>query len=92
MIDLVWLIPLFPFIGFLICGLGRNIIPKAAIGIIASLAVLASFGVSLGIFFEFDATQPAIINLFDWIKVGGIDIPFSFQIDVSSPQYRLKLD
>ena len=81
MIDLVWLIPLFPFIGFLICGLGRNIIPKAAIGIIASLAVLASFGVSLGIFFEFDATQPAIINLFDWIKVGGIDIPFSFQID-----------
>lgn len=81
MIDLVWLIPLFPFIGFLICGVGRNILPKVAIGAIASLAVLASFGVSLGVFFEFDATQPAIINLFDWIKVGGIDIPFSFQID-----------
>ncbi|TKB95783.1 NADH-quinone oxidoreductase subunit L [Pedobacter cryophilus] len=81
MIDLVWLIPLFPFIGFLINGLGRNFLPKVVIGSIASLAVLASFGVSLGIFFEFNATEPVIINLFDWIKVGGIDIPFSFQID-----------
>jgi NADH-quinone oxidoreductase subunit L len=81
MIDLVWLIPLFPFIGFLICGLGRNVLPKTLIGAIASIAVLASFGVSLGIFLEFDAVQPAIINLFDWIKVGGINIPFSFQVD-----------
>lgn len=81
MIDLVWLIPLFPFIGFLICGLGRNILPKALVGSIASIAVLASFGLSLGIFFEFDAAQPAIINLFDWISVGSIQIPFSFQVD-----------
>lgn len=81
MIDLVWLIPLFPFIGFLICGLGRNILPKTVIGAIASLAILASFGVSLGIFFEFDATEPVIVTLFDWIKVGGINIPFSFQVD-----------
>jgi NADH-quinone oxidoreductase subunit L len=81
MIDLVWLIPLFPFIGFLICGLGRNFLPKALVGAIASIAVLASFGVSLGIFLEFDAAQPVIINLFDWIKVGSIQIPFSFQID-----------
>ncbi|MDA9555243.1 NADH-quinone oxidoreductase subunit L [Pelobium sp.] len=81
MIDLVWLIPLFPFLGFLINGLGRNVLPKAVIGTIASLAVLASFAISLGIFFEFKATEPAVIHLFDWIKVGGINIPFSFQID-----------
>lgn len=81
MIDLVWLIPLFPFIGFLICGLGRDILPKAVIGTIASLAVIASFVISLGLFFQFDSATPVIIHLFDWIKVGGIDIPFSFQID-----------
>ena len=81
MIDLVWLIPLIPFIGFLICGLGRNFLPKMVIGSIASLAVLASFAISLGIFFEFNFVEPIIINLFDWIKVGGINIPFSFQID-----------
>jgi NADH-quinone oxidoreductase subunit L len=81
MIDLVWLIPLFPFIGFLINGLGRNVFPKAVIGAVASLAILASFAISLGIFFEFESTQPVIVHLFDWIKVGGINIPFSFQID-----------
>ncbi|MBD3749825.1 MAG: NADH-quinone oxidoreductase subunit L [Sphingobacteriales bacterium] len=81
MINLVWLIPLFPFIGFLICGLGRNVLPKTVIGVIANLAVLASFVVSLGIFFEFDGSTPAIIPLFDWIKVGSIHIPFSFQVD-----------
>lgn len=81
MIDLVWLIPLFPFIGFLICGLGRNVLPKTVIGVIASVAVLASFAVSLGIFFEFDGSTPAIIHLFDWINVGNIHIPFSFQVD-----------
>jgi len=81
MIYLVWLIPVIPFIGFLICGLGRNFLPKMVIGSIASLAVLASFAISLGIFFEFNSVEPIIINLFDWIKVGGINIPFSFQID-----------
>ncbi len=81
MIDLVWLIPLFPFIGFLICGVGRNVLPKTVIGAIASLAVIASFGVSLGIFFEFKSVEPVIINLFDWIKVGNVNIPFAFQID-----------
>ncbi|MFC5282430.1 NADH-quinone oxidoreductase subunit L [Pedobacter alpinus] len=81
MIDLVWLIPLFPAVGFLICGLGRNVFPKAVIGTIASLAVVASFAVSLGIFFEFDATEPVVITLFDWITVGKISIPFAFQID-----------
>ena len=81
MIDLVWLIPLFPFIGFVINGVGRNFLPKAVIGSVASLAVLASFALSLGIFFEYNSTAPIVINLFDWIKVGNIDIPFSFQID-----------
>lgn len=81
MIDLVWLIPLLPFIGFLINGLGRNVLPKIAISSIASLAVIGSFIISLGIFLNFDASQPVIITLFDWIKVGTLAIPFAFQID-----------
>src|SRR5690606_18202198 len=81
MIDIVWLIPLFPFIGFLICGLGRNFLPKAVIGTIACLAIVASFAISLGIFFEFKSVEPVIVNLFDWIKVGSVNIPFAFQVD-----------
>ncbi|MFD1629164.1 NADH-quinone oxidoreductase subunit L [Pseudopedobacter beijingensis] len=81
MIDLVWLIPLLPFIGFLINGLGRNILPKSLIAGIASLAVIASFAISLSIFFNFNSDQPVIVNLFDWINVGSLKIPFSFQVD-----------
>ncbi len=47
MIDLVWLIPVFPLIGFLINGLlGRNFSEKA-IGWIGALSVGASFVVAL---------------------------------------------
>lgn len=81
MIDLVWLIPLLPFIGFLINGLGRNVLPKPLIGTIASLAVIAPFLISLGLFFNFDASNPVIVPIFDWITVGSLVIPFSFQID-----------
>ena len=51
MTKLIGLVPLFPLIGFLITGLGRNKLGKSA-GWIASLAILASFVVSLMIFFE----------------------------------------
>ncbi len=81
MIDLVWLIPLLPFIGFLINGLGRNILPKPVIASVASLAVIGSFAISLCIYSTFSGDQPVIVNLFDWIKVGSLAIPFSFQVD-----------
>lgn len=83
MINLVWLIPLLPLIGFLINGLGRNFLPKGAVGFIGSLTVLLSFAVSLGIFFELNdsVTKSFTIQLFDWIQVGKLNIPFSFQVD-----------
>ena len=49
MINLVWLIPLFPLIGFLINGLGRNFWSKTLVSWIGSVAILASFALSLGI-------------------------------------------
>lgn len=47
------------------------------------LTVLASFGISLGIFFELNSsdTKSFIIPLFDWISVGNMKIPFSFLVD-----------
>ncbi|WP_353137993.1 NADH-quinone oxidoreductase subunit L [Pseudopedobacter sp.] len=81
MIDLVWLIPLLPLVGFLINGIGRNVLPKSVIATIASLAVIAPFAISLSIFLSFNEAKPVIVTLFDWIKVGSLDIPFAFQID-----------
>ncbi|MCF8318749.1 MAG: NADH-quinone oxidoreductase subunit L [Sphingobacteriaceae bacterium] len=83
MINLVWLIPLFPLIGFLINGLGRNFWSKTLVSWIGSVAILASFALSLGIFLELNASdvKSVTVPLFDWIQVGALRIPFSFLVD-----------
>lgn len=81
--SLLILIPLLPLVGFLINGIGFPNIPKGAVGIIGTLAVVASFVLSVMTFNAFVASgsQPFIVPLFDWITVGDLNIPFSFQID-----------
>ena len=90
-IDLVYLVPLFPLIGFLINGLGRKNLSKSLSGIIGSGVILASFIVSLLIFNEtraegFTATT---VNLFEFINVAGLNIPFAFQVDQLSTLFLL---
>ena len=83
MINLVWLVPVFPLIGFLINGLGRNFWSKTLVSWIGSVAILASFALSLGIFLELNASdvKSFTVPLFDWIQVGALRIPFSFLVD-----------
>jgi NADH-quinone oxidoreductase subunit L len=83
MINLVWLVPVFPLIGFLINGLGRNFWSKTLVSWIGSFAILASFALSLGIFLELNASdvKSFTVPLFDWIQVGALRIPFSFLVD-----------
>jgi NADH-quinone oxidoreductase subunit L len=83
MINLVWLIPLIPLIGFLINGLGRNSFSKMLIGVIGSGVILLSFLLSVGIFFELsdNPVKSHEIFLFDWIAAGSLNIPLSFLID-----------
>ncbi len=83
MINLVWLVPVFPLIGFLINGLGRNFWSKTLVSWIGSVAILASFALSLGIFLELNASdvKSFIVPIFDWIQVGALRIPLSFLID-----------
>jgi NADH-quinone oxidoreductase subunit L len=91
MTNLVWLVPLFPFIGFLITGLGRNQLGKAS-GWIASTAILASFVMSLLIFVELKSgatTTPLTVHLFDFLNIGSMSIPFDFQVDALSSIFLL---
>ncbi len=89
MIDYVWLVPLFPLIGFLITGLGRNTLGKSS-GWIASMSILASFVVSCLIFVDIQALSgnvfekgggPTIVHLFDFINTQSMQIAFDFQVD-----------
>ncbi len=78
----IWLIPLLPLAGFIINGIGRNTLPKAAIGFIGSVLVLISFGISVGAFLQIKSTGAAInIQIFDWFKAGDIKISFAFLVD-----------
>jgi NADH-quinone oxidoreductase subunit L len=83
MINLVWLVPLIPLLGFVINGLGRNSLSKTVIGFIGSSVILISFAISLGIFFELgaDSVKSHEIFLFDWINAGSLHIPLSFLVD-----------
>jgi len=82
MSQMVYLVPLFPLIGFLLTGLGRNGLSRNFSAAIASLAVLASFVVSVFIFQEVRAeSTPVVVELFPFIDVAGFRIPFAFQVD-----------
>jgi len=92
MIQLVYLVPMFPLIGFLINGLGWKSMPKNAAGFLASLMMLASFAVALGIFFEVKGGgdhADTIVPLFDFIRAGKLVIPFSFRVDALSSLFLL---
>lgn len=88
-LQLVWLIPLLPLIGFLINGLLRRQLSKALTGIIGSGVILGSFVVSLLIFLQVKQGNTAVVNLFDFISVGKLSIPFSFQVDQLSSLFLL---
>src|SRR5215216_1423077 len=84
--NLILLIPLLPFLGFLINGLGRKYLSKGLAGIVGCGTVLASLIISLVIFFNDDYS---IVHYFDFITVGTFKIPFAFQIDQLSTLFLL---
>ena len=91
MSKLVYLVPLFPLIGFLINGLGRKNLSKSLSAIIGSGVILASFIISLLIFNETraDGFTAVTVHLFEFINVAGLNIPFAFQVDQLSVIFLL---
>jgi len=73
-LDLIWLIPLFPAIGFVINGLIGKRLPKTAIGLIACTAVLISFLLSAGAVVQLLGLDPGhrshTVKLYEWINAG----------------------
>jgi NADH-quinone oxidoreductase subunit L len=86
MLQLVWLIPLFPFIGFLLIGLFNKHLPKAVASTIACSALFASFVVSLLIFLQINSgtATSATFTYFEWLKAGDLTISLSFLVDALS--------
>lgn len=89
MSKLVYLVPLFPLIGFLINGLGRKSLSKSMISVIGCGVMLASFVVSLLVFFDVKGNGATTVELFSFIRAADFQIPFAFQVDQLSSLFLL---
>jgi len=80
-------IPLFPLLGFLInVTLGRRL-PKAVSGWVATAAMFAAFGWALGAVWRMLGTEPIggvralEETLYTWISSGPLEVPLAFRLD-----------
>lgn len=85
----VYLVPLFPLIGFLLNGLFRKAFSKNVTSLVGCGSILASFVVSVSLFR--DALHGVVHNqkLFDFITVGKLSIPFAFSVDQLSSLFLM---
>jgi len=79
------LIPLFPFLGFVVNSTMGRRLPKSVSGGLASLAMLASFAVSLVTVMQLRGLSPEARaieqTLYTWIASGDLNIGLSFRVD-----------
>ncbi|HMG81630.1 MAG TPA: NADH-quinone oxidoreductase subunit L [Ferruginibacter sp.] len=88
-LQLVWLIPFLPLVGFLINGLGRKQLSKALAGLIGSGVILASFLISVFVFFQVKSGNTKVVTFFKFINTDSLHINFAFQIDQLSSLFLL---
>ena len=86
MINLIYLTVLLPLAGFLINGIfGSKIKNEKVIGIIGSGAIGLSFLIAAGAFLQTLGLpveeRQHIVSLFTWMKAGGLNVCFSYQVD-----------
>jgi NADH-quinone oxidoreductase subunit L len=84
-IPYVWLIPVFPLVGFLINGLLGKSMSKGRVGAIGTLAVGLSFALTVAIFYEYlrlpAASRPVEVTAFTWITSGAFTVNVAFLVD-----------
>jgi NADH-quinone oxidoreductase subunit L len=76
------LIPLLPFLGFLINAFFGKRLSKTVSGGIACAAIIASFGVSVAAVWTVVSTHQAIEQTaWEWMASGELSLPFAFRLD-----------
>ena len=85
-ISLIWLVVLFPFVGFLANGWLSFYRPnaKAAVSAIGVGVLVASFGVAVAAVVALSGAPeqaPYVVHLWSWLPVGELEIDLAFQVD-----------
>ena len=85
MIEYVWLIPVFPLIGFIINGLMGERLPKNLVGTIGAAMVGLSFALTVAIFLEYVKlpleARPTEVTVYTWIASGTFKAVVAFLVD-----------
>jgi len=82
-------IVLWPLVGFLFNGLGRNIWSKKMIASKATGYIFASFVFSLLAFWNVQEQGAIVVHYFDFINTNTVKIPFDFRVDALSSLFLL---
>ncbi len=85
MLEIAWLILVFPALGALVNLFVGDRLGERGIHIVASGAVVLSFFVSIGLFFGLSGMDPhhryETVHLWDWITIGSFSVPAALLID-----------
>jgi NADH-quinone oxidoreductase subunit L len=88
-LQIVWLIPFLPLVGFLINGLFRKQLSKSLVGIIGSGVILAAFILSVYVFLQVNGGNTHVAHYFNFINTTSLKVGFDFQIDQLSSLFLL---
>ncbi|HMO61595.1 MAG TPA: NADH-quinone oxidoreductase subunit L [Ferruginibacter sp.] len=88
-VQIAWLIPFLPLAGFLINGLLRKRLSRPAVSVVGSGVILASFIISLVVFFQVKSGNAQLVHYFNFIDTGSLKIGFDFQLDQLSALFLL---
>ncbi len=88
-LQIVWLIPFLPLIGFLINGLLRRQLSKTLVGLIGSGVILAAFIISLYAFLQVKGGNTYLAHYFNFINTQSLKVGFDFQVDQLSTLFLL---
>ena len=78
----LWLIPIFPFIGFLLNGLFGRRLSKAAVNVFAIGSVALSFAWAVKTLLGLGALETKYVeHYFTWLQSGNLNISIDFAVD-----------
>src|SRR5207245_2313021 len=88
-VDLIWLAPALPLLGFVLNGTLALARPtaKTLVSIIGAGVLLAAFGVAIAVFSAFTglhAEAPVVFRYWSWIPVGTLQVAFALRVDQPS--------
>ena len=85
MLDVVWLIPAFPLVGFVLLLLFGRRLGEPGAGAVAAMAVLGAFVVTVGSFFDLlsmdEHHRSHVVTLFEWVPVSSLQVDMALLAD-----------